>query len=79
VFLKTEAGNANGFVDLRLFGNRVFSGATLSNFLLNGAAGTLIVVLTLVQEAVSARSCFRRSASASRCCPGAGSPARASC
>ncbi len=51
MFLKTETGNKNGFVDLRLFSNRIFSGATLSNFLLNAAAGTLLVVLTLVQEA----------------------------
>ena len=50
VFFKIEIGNANGFVDLRLFQNRTFSGATLSNCLLNGAAGTLLVVLTLVQE-----------------------------
>ena len=45
LFFKTEMGNANGFVDLRLFGNEIFSGATLSNFLLNAASGTLIVVL----------------------------------
>ena len=56
VFLKTESGNANGFVDLRLFDNRIFSGATLSNFLLNGAAGTLLVALTLVQEAAGLSS-----------------------
>jgi len=56
VFLKTEISNDNGFVDLRLFRNRVFSGATLSNFLLNGAAGTLLVVLTLVQEAAGLSS-----------------------
>ena len=37
-FFKTEMGNANGFVDLALFGNRIFGGASLSNFLLNGAA-----------------------------------------
>ena len=56
VFFRTETGNVNGFVDLRLFSNRTFSGATLSNFLLNGAAGTLIVVLTLVQEAAGLSS-----------------------
>ena len=49
-FFRIESGNPNGFVDLRLFANRTFSGATLSNCLLNGAAGTLLVVLTLVQE-----------------------------
>ena len=56
VFLKIEADHANGFVDLTLFGNTIFSGATLSNFLLNGAAGTLLVVLTLVQEAAGLSS-----------------------
>ncbi len=56
VFLKIETGNANGFVDLKLFENKTFSGATLSNFLLNGAAGTLLVVLTLVQEAAGLSS-----------------------
>jgi DHA2 family multidrug resistance protein-like MFS transporter len=55
-FLKIETGNVNGFVDLRLFGNRTFSGATLSNCLLNGAAGTLLVVLTLVQQAAGLSS-----------------------
>jgi len=56
VFFKTESSNANGFVDLKLFRNTTFSGATLSNFLLNGAAGTLLVVLTLVQEAAGLSS-----------------------
>jgi DHA2 family multidrug resistance protein-like MFS transporter len=56
VFFKIEIGNANAFVDLKLFRNKTFSGATLSNCLLNGAAGTLIVVLTLVQEAAGLSS-----------------------
>lgn len=56
VFFRIETGNANGFVDLTLFGNKTFSGATLSNFLLNGAAGTLLVILTLVQEAAGLSS-----------------------
>ena len=50
VFLKTESSSASGFVDLTLFRNTTYSGATLSNFLLNGAAGTLLVTLTLVQQ-----------------------------
>jgi DHA2 family multidrug resistance protein-like MFS transporter len=50
VFLKVEAGRADGFVDLTLFENRIYAGATLSNFLLNGAAGTLLVALALVQQ-----------------------------
>jgi DHA2 family multidrug resistance protein-like MFS transporter len=50
VFLKVEAARADGFVDLTLFKNRTYAGATLSNFLLNGAAGTLLVALALVQQ-----------------------------
>lgn len=50
VFFRVELSRANGFVDLTLFKNTTFAGATLSNFLLNGAAGTLIVALTLVQQ-----------------------------
>lgn len=49
-FLRTETRSLSGFVDLTLFSNRTYSGATLSNFLLNGAAGTLLVTLTLVQQ-----------------------------
>src|SRR4051812_8736004 len=44
MFFRIEIGKANAFVDLALFRNTTFSGATLSNFLLNGAAGTLLVV-----------------------------------
>lgn len=49
VFFRIEKKSVNSFVDLSLFKNRTFSGATLSNFLLNGAAGTLLVSLALVQ------------------------------
>ena len=49
-FFRLEAGNPNGFVDLGLFNNKTYAGATLSNFLLNGAAGTLLVALSLVQQ-----------------------------
>ena len=49
-FLKIESSSRDGFVDLTLFRNTTFTGATLSNFLLNGAAGTLLVTLTLVQQ-----------------------------
>lgn len=49
IFLRIEKKSKNGFVDLSLFSNQTFSGATLSNFLLNGAAGTLLVSLALVQ------------------------------
>jgi MFS transporter, DHA2 family, multidrug resistance protein len=49
-FFKIEGNRSNGFVDLSMFKNPTFAGATLSNFLLNGAAGTLLVSLSLVQE-----------------------------
>jgi DHA2 family multidrug resistance protein-like MFS transporter len=55
-FFRAELSRSNRFVDLALFKNTVFTGATLSNFLLNGAAGTLIVALTLVQEAAGLSS-----------------------
>lgn len=50
VFFWIEVKSKNSFIDLTLFKNKTFSGATLSNFLLNGAAGTLLVSLALVQE-----------------------------
>jgi MFS transporter, DHA2 family, multidrug resistance protein len=50
LFFRAESGNPDGFVDLRLFNNKTYAGATLSNFLLNGAAGTLLVALSLVQQ-----------------------------
>jgi DHA2 family multidrug resistance protein-like MFS transporter len=56
VFFRVESGNANAFVDLRLFNNKTYTGATLSNFLLNGAAGTLLVALSLVQQAAGLSS-----------------------
>jgi DHA2 family multidrug resistance protein-like MFS transporter len=56
VFFRIESGNSNAFVDLRLFNNKTYAGATLSNFLLNGAAGTLLVSLSLVQQAAGLSS-----------------------
>jgi DHA2 family multidrug resistance protein-like MFS transporter len=50
-FFRLETGSPRPFVDLTLFENRTFSGATLSNFLLNASAGTLVVALGLVQRA----------------------------
>jgi DHA2 family multidrug resistance protein-like MFS transporter len=50
VFFRVESRNPDGFVDLTLFNNKTYAGATLSNFLLNGAAGTLLVALSLVQQ-----------------------------
>ena len=47
-WLQTRPGRAS-FVDFTLFRSRTYSGAALSNFLLNTAAGTLLVTLQLVQ------------------------------
>jgi DHA2 family multidrug resistance protein-like MFS transporter len=55
-FFSIESRKEHAFLDLRLFGNMSFTGATLSNFLLNGAAGTLIVALGLVQVAAGLSS-----------------------
>ncbi len=49
IFLWLESGNPHAFVDFRLFENQTCAGATISNFLPNGVAGTLIVSLQLVQ------------------------------
>ena len=50
-FFRIETRQKQTFINLQLFRDRAFSGAVLSNFLLNSAAGTLIVVLGLVQMA----------------------------
>lgn len=51
IFLQIEMHHKTPFIDLQVFRNGTFTGATLSNFMLNGAAGTLIVALGLVQVA----------------------------
>lgn len=51
LFIKMANAKPNAFIDLSLFKNRYFTGATLSNFLLNAVAGTLIVANTYVQVA----------------------------
>lgn len=48
-FFRTELRKDNGFIDFSLFKNKAYTGATLSNFLLNAAAGTLVVANTYVQ------------------------------
>ena len=45
------------FVNFGLFRNATFTGATLSNFLLNGVAGMLLVSMMLLQVGVA---CLRR-------------------
>lgn len=49
LFYRIESGNPNGFVDFKLFRNMTYTGATISNFLLNATAGILIVAMMLVQ------------------------------
>ena len=49
LFFRIESRISNAFVDFKLFHNPTYTGATISNFLLNGAAGTLLVSLQLVQ------------------------------
>lgn len=50
-FFRIETRKPEPFLDLSIFDNKTFSGTTLSNFLLNGSAGTLVVALGLVQRA----------------------------
>ncbi|GAA7771129.1 multidrug efflux MFS transporter NorB [Helicobacter pylori] len=49
LFFHIESNVSNAFFDFSLFKNATYTGATISNFLVNGAAGTLIVSLQLVQ------------------------------
>jgi MFS transporter, DHA2 family, multidrug resistance protein len=49
LFFRIESGNPNGFVDFTLFRNPVYTGATVSNFLLNSVVGIQLVSLQLVQ------------------------------
>jgi DHA2 family multidrug resistance protein-like MFS transporter len=48
-FVRREARTASPFIDFGLFRNKTYTGATISNFMLNGVAGTLIVTMQLVQ------------------------------
>jgi MFS transporter, DHA2 family, multidrug resistance protein len=50
LFFWVESRAGHAFVDFKLFENSTYTGATLSNFLLNGVAGTLLVSLQLVQR-----------------------------
>ena len=49
LFYRIEGRASNAFFDFKLFKNKTYTGATISNFLVNGTAGTLIVSLQLVQ------------------------------
>jgi DHA2 family multidrug resistance protein-like MFS transporter len=49
VLVRIEKRAAKPFIDFALFRNRTFTGATISNFLLNGTIGLLIVTQQLLQ------------------------------
>ncbi|KAB2334453.1 MFS transporter [Cytobacillus depressus] len=49
VFYKVEKGKDIALIDFSIFKNKPYSGATISNFLLNAIAGTLVVANTYVQ------------------------------
>ncbi|WP_019636745.1 MFS transporter [Paenibacillus fonticola] len=50
IFFRIEMHKAGkGFIDFSLFKNKAYSGATISNFLLNAVAGTLVVTNTYIQ------------------------------
>ena len=49
LFFRIESRAPNAFVNFELFRNSTYTGATLSNLLLNGVAGMQLVSLTLVQ------------------------------
>lgn len=48
-FIKYEAKRKSALIDFKIFESKPYSGATISNFLLNAVAGTLIVANTYVQ------------------------------
>jgi MFS transporter, DHA2 family, multidrug resistance protein len=48
-FFRIEKGKDAPLIDFKLFKNSTYSGATVSNFLLNGVVGMLIVSLMLLQ------------------------------
>lgn len=49
IFFRIELSRSNAFVNFGLFRNMTYTGATISNFMLNGVAGILIVSMTLLQ------------------------------
>ena len=49
IFVRIEQSDPNAFVNFGLFRNMTYTGATISNFMLNGVAGILIVSMTLLQ------------------------------
>ena len=49
MFFQAETRARNPFVNFALFRNATYTGATISNFMLNGVAGMLLVSMMLVQ------------------------------
>lgn len=49
-FITNITREGDKFIDFSLFNNKAYSAATLSNFMLNGAAGTLLVTSLYVQK-----------------------------
>ncbi|MGN6486866.1 MAG: MFS transporter [Devosia sp.] len=50
IFYLIESNNPNAFVQFRLFRNLTFTGATISNLLLNATAGIIMVAMLVLQE-----------------------------
>ncbi len=48
-FIKYEGKRENALIDFKMFSIKPYTGATISNFLLNAVAGTFIVANTYVQ------------------------------
>src|SRR5690606_19250973 len=49
LFIRIESRLPHAFVAFKLFKNPTFTGATVSNLLLNATAGILIVAMSLIQ------------------------------
>lgn len=49
VFVKVEKKKEHALIDFSLFKNKPYAGSTISNFLLNAVAGTLVIANTYVQ------------------------------
>lgn len=50
IFVRVEMKMHYPLIDFKLFNNKAYTSATVSNFMLNGVAGTLIVANTFVQQ-----------------------------
>lgn len=50
IFYRIESANPNAFVQFRLFRNLTFTGATISNLLLNATAGIIMVAMLVLQQ-----------------------------